>query len=287
MSSFVTDDLETSVVLMRCLNALITIVHDRRPRPAAAARSRALATVPLLVTAVPLGISLVRLHEPQRLGGPWSRDLLARPLAPFETEGTRSVLLQGFAMLAMLLAAGSRADGCLFIAMSVVLVLSSASGRSLGHRLVLVTCAICLVVPFLFFINAGQSAAVATGLGPAPPPVPGAPRVTWVGLAVANLQALPTLWFGSLGYGNMGALGWLDTPFPALVGFLPRRCGSSWSSPRWRYMSRVKALAVALLGLALIVYPLLLLGRSGMTVGSGFQARLRAPAASSCWPGSA
>jgi hypothetical protein len=277
MSFLVTDHLGTSVFLMRSLNAVITVGMIGGLALLLPRRLRMLVTVPALVTAVPLGVSLFASTNPSSWTVLGVATFWPALYAAFETTGRRSLLLQGVAVLAMLLAAGSRADGSLFIVMSVALVLMLRLRAVRSHRWVLVTCLVCVVIPFLFFVGAGQSAALTNGLGPAPPPAPGAPPVTWVGLAVTNLQALPTLWFGSLGYGNMGVLGWLDTPFPGLVGFLATAVWLVVVFGAWRVMSRGKALAIALVGLALVVYPVVVLGRSGMTVGSGFQARYELP----------
>ena len=104
----------------------------------------------------------------------------------------------------MLMAAGSRADGCLFVAMSVVLVLGIKYRSLLSHRLVWVTSALCLVVPAYFLLSAAQTSALSTGLGVAPGAAPGLPPVSSLGLAVANFQSLPTLWFGGLGIRSHG-----------------------------------------------------------------------------------
>ena len=277
MSFLVTDRLGTSVLLMRGLNAVITIGTIAGLAWLLPRRLRTLVTVPLLITAVPLGVSLFASTNPSSWTVLGVAAFWPALYAAFETKGRRSVLLQGAAILAMLLAAGSRADGCLFIVMAVALVLMLRLRAVPSHPWVLVTCLVCVVVPVLFFVGAGQSSALTNGLGPAPPPAPGAPPVTWVGLAVTNLQALPTLWFGSLGYGNMGLLGWLDTSFPGLVGFLATSVWVVVVFGSWRVMSTGKAMALGLVGLALVVYPVVVLGRSGMTVGSGFQPRYELP----------
>lgn len=277
MGFLVTNRLGTSVFLMRGLNALITVGMISALVLLVPRRLRSLATIPLLVTCVPLGISLFASTNPSSWTVLGIATFWPALYASFETQGGRFVLLQAFAFLAMLLAAGSRADGCLFIAMSVVLVLLLRLRQIPSHWSVLVTCAVCVLVSLLFFVHAGQSGALTNGLGPAPAPAPGTVAPTWFALAVTNLQALPTLWFGSLGYGPMGVLGWLDTPFPGVVGFFATAVWLVVVFGAWKHMTVAKAFAVGMLGLALVVYPVVVLGRSGLTVGSGFQSRYELP----------
>jgi len=136
---------------------------------------------------------------------------------------------------------------------------------------VLVTMAVCVLVSAFFFLHAGQSSTVTAGLGAQPSGIP------WKQLTVTNAQALPVIWFGSLGYGLMGGTGWLDTTFPAVVGFATV---AVWGGVLFAALGRVSLRKGAALGLvvgALVVYPLYVLGRSGLTVGAGFQPRYVLP----------
>ena len=277
MSPFVTDDVNLSVFLIRCANAVLAIVMVSVLCVLLPRRRRSLALLPLLVTMVPLGLALVASTNPSGWTVLGVATFWPALLAALETEGRRSVALQVYALTAMLMAAGSRADGCLFVAMSVVLVLGIKYRSLLSHRLVWVTSALCLVVPAYFLLSAAQTSALSTGLGVAPGAAPGLPPVSSLGLAVANFQSLPTLWFGGLGFGPMGALGWLDTPVPAIVGFLSTAVWIGLVFSAWKDMTRVKAFAITLIGAGMLVYPLYILDRSKMTVGSGFQARYLLP----------
>ena len=277
MSPFVTDDANLSVFLIRCFNAVLATVMVSALFVLLPRRRRSLALLPLLVTVVPLGLALVASTNPSGWTIIGVATFWPALLSALETEGRRSVALQAYALVAMLMAAGSRADGCLFIVMSLVLVLGIKYRSLWGHRLVWATSAVCVVVPAYFLLSAAQTAALSTGLGVAPGAAPGVPPVSSVGLAVANFQSLPTLWFGGLGFGPMGSLGWLDTPVPAIVGFLTTAVWAGLVFTAWRDMTPLKALAVSLVGAGMVVYPLYILDRSHMTVGSGFQARYLLP----------
>jgi hypothetical protein len=277
MSPFVIDDVNESVFIMRCVNAvlatvMVAVLFVLLPR-----RRRSLVLLPLLVTMVPLGLALVASINPSGWTIIGVATFWPALLAALETNGSRSFALQAYALVAMLMAAGSRADGCLFIVMSVVLVLVIQWRALLSHRLVWATSAVCVAVAAYFLLSSGQTAALSTGLGVAPGAAPGLQQVSSVGLAVANFQSLPTLWFGGLGFGPMGALGWLDTPMPAIVGFLSTAVWIGLVFSAWKDMTRGKAVAITLIGVGMIVYPLYILDRSGMTVGSGFQARYLLP----------
>jgi len=92
-----------------------------------------------------------------------------------------------------------------------------------------------------------------------------------------NFIEIPALWMGVFGGWPFGALGWLDTPMPQLVGFLSFGAfialfgiavtGSSW---------RVRAMTVVMIAM-LWVYPLFILQQSDELVGLVFQSRYALP----------
>ena len=271
MSPLVTHDLETSVLLMRALNSLVTVAMVGSLMLLLPRRHRVLAALPLVLTSVPLGLSLFASTNPSSWAVVSAATLWPALYASFETTGRRFWALQVFAVVAAVLGAGSRGDACLFTVMAVGLVLLLRLPELRRRPLVLVTMAVCVLVSAFFFLHAGQSSTVTDGLGAQPAGIP------WKQLTVTNAQALPVIWFGSLGYGLMGGTGWLDTTFPAVVGFATV---AVWGGVLFASLGRVslrKGTALGLVVGALVVYPLYVLGRSGLTVGAGFQPRYVLP----------
>jgi hypothetical protein len=271
MSLGVTDDLQTSVAMMRGINIavavfMLSLLVILLPR-----RSRHLVTVPLLVTSVPMGLFLVSSTNPSSWAVLSAAALWPALYAAFDVSGGRHVALLAYAFLTALLGAGARADSALFAVLAVGLVLLLRI-RLVGRRpLALITCGAVVAVSATFFLSAGQSAALTTGLGdPAGTP-------DWLPLTVANAQALPQIWVGSLGYGVMGGTGWLDTTFPSLVSFCTV---AAWVAVFFTGLRRTTRAKVAVLGITaatLVVYPLLVLARTGAAVGTEFQPRYVLP----------
>lgn len=275
-SWFITDDFAVSVFLMRMFSALVGIglvgclvaLVPRRMRPSAA--------LPVLVCSVPLGLSLISSTNPSG----WA---VVAPLvvclalhASFETTGRRRLLLCGLTVVAAVLGSGARADACLITVMAVGLGLVLSWPRLGQARVPFVAAAVSVAVAAGFFLGAGQSTALSDGLGADGVLGPTA-EMTWLELGVFNAAQLPTLWTGALAVGPMGSVGWLDTTFPPLVGFLSLGGLIVLVTLTWRRPGRALAWAVLLTVLALCVYPLYVLGRTSLTVGQGVQPRYLLP----------
>ena len=88
--------------------------------------------------------------------------------------------------------------------------------------------------------------------------------------------AAPELWFGGFGYGPLGGGGWFDTSYPALL-LLALGVWAVVVFDALRGSDRLKATALAVLGFGLVAYPMVVLGRTGVLVGTAFQPRYVAP----------
>ena len=183
----------------------------------------------------------------------------------------RRVALLVYAFLSALLGAGARADSALFAVLAVGLVLLLRIRLLRQRPLALITCAAVVAVSAMFFLSAGQSAALTTGIGDP------AGTIDCLPLTVANAQALPAIWVGSLGYGVMGGTGWLDTTFPLLVSFCTVAAWVAVFFTGLRRTTKAKTAMLGILAAALVIYPLLLLAQTGATVGTEFQPRYVLP----------
>jgi Predicted membrane protein (DUF2142) len=272
MHPFITDHLDSSVVLMRMANVVLSVLVVGALVLLVPRRLRAVATVPLLVTAVPLSISLLASTNPSAWTVLSAGTMWVALYAAFETTGRRQRALWVFALLMTVIGAGSRADSALFCVMSVGLVLLLRLPLLLRQKGSVLVGALCVAAAAAFFLTSGQSAAVSDGFGV----VSTEPVSVW-GLTVANAQQLPVLWFGSLSFGFMGSIGWLDTVFPPIVTFATLGCWTGVVFAALRVQSRLKVLALAALALAITAYPLYTLARSRLPVGQGFQPRYALP----------
>lgn len=271
MSLFITDGLYSSILLMRLANALVVLLSVSSLFLLVPRRMRPVAAIPLLVTSVPLGISLLVSTNPSAWTFLSAALVWPALYASFETGGWRRLALVGHAVGMSVLGAGSRADGALFTAMACGMVLALRVRVLKANVPAVLGCIACTVIAGVLFVTAGQSEVVSTGFG-----TPGAPT-PWLQLAVSNLQSLPFILFGGLGFGFMGSIGWLDTPFPPLVGFLTTVVWAAVVFAGWRTHSFGKVVALAITGGALVTYPLFMLGQSGLVVGEGFQPRYALP----------
>lgn len=271
----VTSHVGVSILMMRVftgaavvgLVALLSVLVPRRMRPAA--------VVPMLALSVPLGLSLFASTNPSAWGITGPGILWLALHAAFATQGRRQLALCGVGVLAAVMGAGARADACLFTAMAVVLAFILNWDRLRSRLLPTATGVVCVALAGGFFLGAGQSGALSAGLA-SEQVIGGSSSLGVVELTVSNLGQLPTLWTGFLG---TYPIGWIDTPLPALVGFLSVTVVTALLALTWRRSARRHQLAIALTALALFVYPLAILARSHFAVGQGIQPRYLLPIA--------
>ena len=173
--------------------------------------------------------------------------------------------------------AGSRADACVFTVMAVGLAVLLNLRRLRTHLQATAVAALCAVLAIGFFLGAGQTSALSTGLNPGQI-VDQQSKLGVFELTLTNFMNMPMLWGGVLGSGPFGTTGVFDVGFPYVVGFLTvtgatvLAAGASWRRP-----SRPVALALGAAVLGLFVYPLYILGKTHLIVGAGIQPRYLLP----------
>ncbi|MXG89797.1 DUF2142 domain-containing protein [Nocardioides flavescens] len=265
-----------SVVLMRIFSALVVIAVLGALVALVPSTMRPAAVLPLLVSSVPLGLSLISSTNPSGWGIVGPASVLVALHAAFATTGRRRAALCGMAVIATFVGAGARADACLFTAMAVVLVFILNGRRLARQPAPVVTGVVAVGIAAVLFLGAGQASAVTGGL--ASEQVLGeASQMSTLELLWSNLTQMPTLWTGFLGSGPLGRMGWLDTPVPPLVGFLS---GGVLLTTAVRCLHRAPfahAIALGLSLASLIVYPSYVLVRGDLVVGQGMQPRYLLP----------
>lgn len=273
MSFLVTDDYETSVVLMRFANSIVTVGLIALVALLVPRRLRGVAVIPAVITSVPLGLSVYASTNPSAWTTVSAATLWLSLYAAVESSGRRQYLLLAAAVVATLIGSGSRTDAALFSIMAVGLVFLIRLRDLRRNPAVVVVGVACVAVSAVLFLRAGQSGAVIGGIGPSSVSL----GLPWLDVALMNLRELPVVLLGSLGYGPMGTTGWLDTPYPALVGALTVLVWAAIVFESLHDLHWAKSFGLLLMGAALIAYPMVLLGRSGVLVGAAFQPRYALP----------
>lgn len=271
LSLFAGPDVPAAVLTMRLVGSLLAIATVAGLAALLPRRRRPLAAVPLLLTAVPLSMAVLASTNPSAWAILGAAVLWPALYVAYEETGWRRNGLSAFAVVASFVGAGSRADGALFMLMSVVLVLLMRWRHLRRAPGVTAAAAASFVVAATIFLSAGHSAALSEGFGV--PPL----ELTTVQLLLMNLSSLPTLWLGAFGSGPLGRTGWLDTPFPPIVPMLAIGAWFGVLLLGWRRVFPAKLVGLGLIGAALVVHPMYLLMQSRVLVGEGVQPRYVLP----------
>lgn len=267
MGTLASPDIQTSALLMRALNAalsvgLLTAAFWALPR-----RLRPALVVSALATSVPLGLFILASNNPSAWAFLAAAVLWVCLYGATLTQGRRQIVLCVLTLLAAVLGAGARADAAAFAVFGVVIAAVLGARRSRKLLVPLITAGAVIVTAAAFYLSSGQSQAVVSGL-------PSARDLLTFGQLAKNALEVPALWIGALG--GWG-LGWLDTTIPTIVTFgsLAVACGAVFigmKSFTWR-----RAVAFGLAALALWAVPFVLLAQSRALVGEIVQPRYILP----------
>ncbi len=271
MAPFVGDDVPAAVLTMRLVNSLIAVALVGTLAALLPRARRPLATLPLLLTAVPLSMSIIASTNPSSWSILGCAVVWLALYVAFEETGWRRNALSALALAGAFLGAGSRADTCLFVMMSVVLVLIMRARHLRRAPLVTGVAVACLVLAGIIFLQAGLNTALVDSFGRIDR------SLTLSQLILMNLALLPSLWLGIFGSGPLGRTGWLDTPFPPIVPMLTIAVWFPLLLQGRKRLFPAKVVGLVLVGAALFVQPLYLLVRSGVLVGQGVQPRYLLP----------
>jgi hypothetical protein len=267
MGIFASSDVQMSVIAMRLVNSVLAVglftaafwALPRRLRP-----SLVLSTVG---SAVPLGAFVYASTNPSSWALIGAALVWVCVYGTTRTAGRRRWVLAAFALTGVLLGAGARADAAAFTIFGALLALLVGLRRSRGLMIPLVTSAGVAIIGAAFFLSAGQSSSVVSGLPSANLPLTRAQLAD-------NAVNVPSLWTGALG--GWG-LGWLDTTLPTIVVVFSTIVAAGIvfvgvRRPGWR-----RGIAVWAALLALWAVPFLLLAQSRAVVGTQVQPRYILP----------
>jgi hypothetical protein len=272
MRLFVTDSYDTSVALMRVANAVIAtglVVGLALLLPR---RLRALPGYVFVLTAVPLALFFIPSANPSSWAILSAGVLWMSVYAAYERTGRHRWALLAYGLLATVVGAGSRADAALFSILGIALAMGLRSRLLRREWQVTVSAVALAAVAAVFYLTAGHAGVAAEGL-PGYPPA----EMSDTQLAISNLLGVPFLWLAALGVGPLSGLGWFDTPVPyvtAVAALLAFGAGlvHGWSAMWWQ-----KAVAVAVVGVSLMAYPVILLQESRVQAGNAVQPRYVLP----------
>lgn len=267
MSVFASENIEASVIAMRIFNSLLAIgaftaIFWLSPRS-----TRASAIVPMLATAVPLGLFIVPSTNPSSWAYVSAGIVWSASFGALNSTGRRMWLLWVFAVVGTLMGAGARADAAAYSVLAVVLaiIVSARFGRALIAPAV--ACGAIVAVAASLFLTASQTRAVTSGL-------PGFENPLSPGQIVSNALSVPSLWIGALG--GWG-LGWLDTLMPGVVTIASFAVASGAIFIGLRRITPRRATALLLALIAAWAVPFVVLYQSNAVVGQQVQPRYILP----------
>lgn len=282
MTVFVGDNAFRSITLMRVANMAIAIAMFAVTFALATSRIRQALAGSWLVASVPLGLFLIPSTNTSSwslvgVGVYWAALLTAMQSPPSRRRIAAAIV----AAIAALMAIGSRSEGVALIAMSslaVWLVHTNAefswlrSRRNICVAVGAVAAGSLAALLWLRRANITHLSAFAVGDFSSF----GAFRGHQIGNAFFyNIVQLPSFWAGISGYriGGRGALGWVDTPMPALV-YVPMIAAfGALVFIGLGAMSRSKAIVLGGVFAALVVGPLGIFAIAGSIIPHDIQPR--------------
>lgn len=283
MSIFASDDILTSVLVMRFVNVLLFVAFGTALYLFVPSPRRRTLLWGWLVSIVPLGLFLIASNNPSAWAVIGVGSLPLALLGYFETTGRRRVALGAIAVAATVVAAGARADAAVYAVLVVggVLVLTAHRSKQYLRRLILP--GVLVVIAAALLLSSTQILSGLVGFGGSVASAPGSSHgfavaadddINLFSLLISNILNTPSLWAGVFG---SWALGWFDTPLPLVVawggvGVYVAACFTGLHVLTWR-----RAIVVAGTGLALWVIPVFTLTRGGDAVGVEVQPRYILP----------
>jgi len=270
MHTFVTSDVNVSIVIMRVVNSVIFVAlasvlcwllpHRRRPT----------LVWTLAITMIPLGLFVVASVNPSSWAITSAALVLLATVGYFETTGLRRIGVAAVATIATFLGAGARADGAVFAVIAVGAAVLLTMRRTRRYWLSAIFAVALVVLAGALFLTGHQSgSALSGGLASG-----GSGTANWQ-LWFPILSNLPLLWAGGLG--AVFGLGWVDTQMPGMVWVVTIGVFSAVTFAAVRFLGIRKALVLAAAGLALLVIPFYLQVSTGTLVGNQVQPRYVLP----------
>lgn len=265
MSVFAGPDISVSIILMRIFNAFLAVAMGTALFLLLPAVRRGPLIWGAAISIVPLGMFLVPSVNPSGWAVVSALTLWISLTGYFTAERAhRRIALGALAAVATVMGAGARSDAAVYgvLAMAVAFVLTVQRTRRFALMTLLPV--VLAVVSVLLFLSASQSAVLdPEGFDPN-----AGGEITV--LAIQNIQLLPQLWIGALGFWG---LGWLDTSLPGIVWVTVVSVFGAVVFTGLQRMDWRKATALAMVSVSLIVVPMYILLHDRVLIGSYVQPR--------------
>lgn len=269
MHVFAGEDVQSSTLIMRFINALIFVMLGSILFFLIDFRARKSFILALLITLVPLGMFLIPSTNPSS----WALMGLTFGMFGlvnfFQAEvGLRKNLLGIFFLVSSVIAAGARGDAGAYL-----ILLSGVVGLVFwkwGKWKDLIYPLFGVILSGILFISTKQSNVATSGLSL--PAEDGGEQIVRSAFSVFgfNVLQLPELWAGIFGFVG---LGWLDTRLPAITWVTATAVFCAVVFSRMRGLNVREYVGVIMLGLAMIAVPMYVLQISESHVGENIQPR--------------
>lgn len=267
MAVFASNDVATSVVVMRLVNSALFVGIIGALAASVGQRIRRPLLLSSLVALVPLGFFIVASVNPSSWAVLSALGLWAALLGWYRRRSAaRSAVLAVLAVVLTVMGAGARADSAVYNGVAVLIAMTLAFERSRAFALRSLLPMLVLAISLAFFFTSGQSGVV----------VPQAldDEVNVRALLLLNAVGLPELWHGV--FGTWG-LGWTDTPMPGSVWVLAGGVFAAFIFLGVRTLPLRKAIAMAIAVGSLVAVPFYILMRDGVLDGGFVQPRYILP----------
>ncbi|QUW18566.1 DUF2142 domain-containing protein [Agrococcus sp. Marseille-Q4369] len=267
MSAFVSDDIQTSVVLMRAANAVLYVGVMVLLLLLLPPALRPVLTWGAAISIVPLGMFLVPSVNPSSWALISASGLWLATLGWFRQEGWRRWALGALAAALLAIGAGARSDAAIYavLGFGAASVLAFEPARRYAIRLVLPI--VLSVAAAAAYFSTGLSGSIAENAAS------NEGLFERRALAFDNLRQLPDLWIGVFGDFGVGGLGWLDTDMPAVSSITAAALFAAIAFAGLRRGGVRKWIALAGVGAALVVLPMYMLLLNDVRVGEWVQPR--------------
>lgn len=283
MNVFASQDVQTSVLVMRFINIFLCVGLISGTFIALPRQRRGTLVWSWIITSVPLSMFLIASNNPSAwavigVGTAWIAFL-----GFMETSGTRRVWLGILTLFATIVAAGARADAAVYTAIGLVVVIVLKFNKSILNWKVLTVLAAVASICIGFYLSSTQALSAINGFGNPVTAVGGfggtienvsTDKPSLFALLAFNILNAPMLWEGI--WGSWG-LGWLDTDLPSIVYLGSLAAFIAICFIGFGNLNRRKIFSLIGIGLALWILPVWVLTKGGAHIGMEVQPRYLLP----------